>query len=624
MRALGGTIAVPADPGLSVLAGLAPTAHQDAAYDVLRATDQTAIASFRRSAADAVAARRFSAIITDGPGVPLGYPPSLSQYYRQCPQPLLAGVPAALFLPVAGAKVRPAYVWLPRGSGSCAAAVSLLDGPAKEESLVKSRVKSLHGQSAPARLRRSFWRSPVRGPWLTSVFGLAAAGVHPGDVRDRPAVLRRLQPGPQPGQRRDPGKGWLGFYLFSWPTHPVWLYRLNQGVHVTLGLVLVPILLFKLWSVLPKLFEWPPLRSPAHALERLSLFLLVGGAVFEFATGIMNIQTWYKFPGSFYPLHFYGAWVFIAGFVVHVPLKLPVMIRALRSRSFWRELRTNLAHTRPEPPDAGYLAPVAPAEPTISRRGVLAFAGAGSPWSRCCPWASHWAGRCAGPRCSRRAARTSAAPDDFQVNQTAASAGIRQSQTGAAWRLTLGNDTGAGSAPVVLDRAGLLRMEQHTASLPIACVEGWSTDNQAWAGVRLRDLARLAGVTRPSSVLVQSLERGGAFSQVGSFRGPDHGSGLAACPAGQRRGPHPGPRVPGPGDRARQSRRALHQVGRQPDLPELTCAASRAGTVPARCTCSPWSAASRSPGTPRPSCCRTTPSASPSGSSARSSATTCS
>ena len=66
----------------------------------------------------------------------------------------------------------------------------------------------------------------------------------------------------------------------------------------------------------------------------------------------------------------------------------------------------------------------------------------------------------------------------------------------------------------MLSRADLLRMEQHTASLPIACVEGWSTDDQAWAGVRLRDLARLAGVARPSSVLVQSLERGGAFSQV--------------------------------------------------------------------------------------------------------------
>ena len=163
-----------------------------------------------------------------------------------------------------------------------------------------------------------------------------------------------------------PGKGLLGFYLFSWPTNPVWLYRVTQGTHVTLGLTLVPILLFKLWSVLPKLFEWPPLRSPAHALERLSLFLLVGGAVFEFATGILNIQTWYPFPTSFYTLHFYGAWVFIAGFAVHVPLKLPTMIRALRSRSFWGELRTNLTQTRPEPADAGYLAPVLSAIPGLA------------------------------------------------------------------------------------------------------------------------------------------------------------------------------------------------------------------------------------------------------------------
>jgi hypothetical protein len=127
MRVLGGTIAVPADPGLNVLAGLAPTAHADAAYDVLRGTDQAAIGDFRRSAANAVAARQFSAIITDGPGIPLGYPRWLGRYYRQCPQPLLAGVPAARFRPVAGVSVRPAVLWLSRGGGSCPAAVSVLD-----------------------------------------------------------------------------------------------------------------------------------------------------------------------------------------------------------------------------------------------------------------------------------------------------------------------------------------------------------------------------------------------------------------------------------------------------------------------------------------------------------------
>jgi hypothetical protein len=128
LRALGGTVAVPADPGLSLLAGQVPVAHQDAAYDVLRASGQGPAGRFRHSAAEAVASRRFSAIITDDPGPPPGYPSSLGRYYRVCPQPLLAGVPAALFRPVGGASVRPRFVWLPvDGSRSCTAAVRLLD-----------------------------------------------------------------------------------------------------------------------------------------------------------------------------------------------------------------------------------------------------------------------------------------------------------------------------------------------------------------------------------------------------------------------------------------------------------------------------------------------------------------
>ncbi len=390
---------------------------------------------------------------------------------------------------------------------------------------MRSQLKSLTA-SPPGPFRRSFWRSPVRGPWLTSMFGLVLLVSIPVVFITGLLSYAAYNPDLSPVNDETRGKGLLGFYLFSWPTHPVWLYRLNQGVHVTLGLILVPILLFKLWSVLPKLFEWPPLRSPAHALERLSLFLLVGGAVFEFATGILNIQTWYKFPGSFYPLHFYGAWVFTAGFVVHVTLKLPAMIRALRSRSLIGELRSGLTRMRPEPPAAGYLAPLDPAEPTISRRGVLTFAGAGSALI-----AILAVGQSLGGPLRRTALLAphgqdvSGGPGDFQVNQTAASVGIKESETGPAWRLTLMNDSPAGRPPVVLPRADLLGMEQHTASLPIACVEGWSTDDQAWSGVRLRDLARLAGVTHPASVLVQSLQRGGAFSQAvlsaGQIMDPD-------------------------------------------------------------------------------------------------------
>jgi Dolichyl-phosphate-mannose-protein mannosyltransferase len=133
LRALGGTVAVPADPGLSVLAGQEPVAHQDAAYDVLRASGPAAAASFRLSAATAVAGRRFSAIVTDDPGPPLGYPAALDRYYHRCPQPLLAGVPGALFRPVAGAPVRPGYLWLPLNGGrSCNEVVGWLDGTVKE------------------------------------------------------------------------------------------------------------------------------------------------------------------------------------------------------------------------------------------------------------------------------------------------------------------------------------------------------------------------------------------------------------------------------------------------------------------------------------------------------------
>ena len=97
---------------------------------------------------------------------------------------------------------------------------------------------------------------------MTSVFGLLLLASIP--VVFATGLLSYAAYNPDLSRVNDetPGKGLLGFYLFSWPTHPVWLYRLNQGVHVTLGLVLVPILLFKLWSVLPKLSN--PRCAPQH------------------------------------------------------------------------------------------------------------------------------------------------------------------------------------------------------------------------------------------------------------------------------------------------------------------------------------------------------------------------
>jgi len=365
----------------------------------------------------------------------------------------------------------------------------------------------------PGPFRRSFWRSPVRGPWLASVLGLLLLGGVLVLFVTGLLSYAAYNPDLSPVNDTTPGKGWLGFYLFSWPTRPEWLYQVNQGLHVTLGLVLVPILLAKLWSVLPRLFEWPPLRSPAHAVERLSLFLLVGGGVFEFATGIMNIQQWYVFPGSFYTLHFYGAWVFVAALAVHATVKFPAVIRALRSRGLLRELRVSTAGTRQEAPDASPLVSPAPAAPTISRRGVLAFAGAGS-----LALLALSAGQSIGGPLRRTALLAphgqaeGSGPGNFQVNVTVAESGVQARQTGASWRLIL---TGPGAGrPVTLTRGELLAMPQVSVRLPINCVEGWSTGDQEWTGVRLRELARLAGAEHPANALVESLQHGGAFGRV--------------------------------------------------------------------------------------------------------------
>jgi hypothetical protein len=127
MRAFGGDVAVPGDPSLSLLAGMAPAAVPGAVFDVVRATDRAGIASYRHSAVQAVKTRQFSAIITSGSGHPLYNPPNLVQDYQECLQPLPAG-PATLLIPVAGSRPRPAVVWIPRGSGSCQDAISVLDG----------------------------------------------------------------------------------------------------------------------------------------------------------------------------------------------------------------------------------------------------------------------------------------------------------------------------------------------------------------------------------------------------------------------------------------------------------------------------------------------------------------
>ncbi|HET6856350.1 MAG TPA: molybdopterin-dependent oxidoreductase [Streptomyces sp.] len=359
----------------------------------------------------------------------------------------------------------------------------------------------------------SFWRSPVRGPWFTSVLGVVLlAGITVLFVTGLLSYAA-YNPGLSPVNDKTPDKGLLGFYLFPWPTDPHWLYRLNQGVHVTLGITLVPVLLAKLWSVVPRLFQLPPARSLAHALERISLLLLVGGALFEFVTGVLNVQLDYLFPGSFYPLHLYGAWVFFAAFVVHAVLKTPAAVRNLRRL---REERAGGADSGEEPAETEpSLVSPGPAAPTTSRRGALALVGGGSlllfgttvgqnfdgPLRRTAVLAPHGG------------ADPGSGPGGFQINKTAASRGISAAETSEeAWRLVVTGRSGT----VRLSRADLLDLPLHSAALPIACVEGWSTSDQWWRGVRLRDLAALVGHEAGAApdVMVESLQRRGAFRRA--------------------------------------------------------------------------------------------------------------
>ncbi|MFB7044880.1 molybdopterin-dependent oxidoreductase [Streptomyces microflavus] len=362
-----------------------------------------------------------------------------------------------------------------------------------------------------------FWRSPVRGARFTAVLGLVLlAGLTLLFVTGLLSYAA-YNPDLDPVNDKTPDKGWLGFYLFAWPTGPHWLYRLTQGLHVTVGIVLVPVLLAKLWSVIPRLFALPPARSVGHALERISLLLLVGGALFEFLTGLLNIQLDYLFPGSFYTLHFYGAWVFLAGFVAHVALKLPQAVRVLRSGIPRGEPDPRAAPGTPAEADttteADPLAAPDPLPATLSRRGALAMVGAGSLLLLVTSVGRSFDGplRRIALLTPRGGTEQGPGPNAFQVNKTAAAVRIAPADTGERWRLTVRGPAGE----LRFSRAELLAMEQHSAALPIACVEGWSTSDQLWRGVRLSDLAALAGYPdSPPDVFVESLQRSGSFRKA--------------------------------------------------------------------------------------------------------------
>jgi DMSO/TMAO reductase YedYZ molybdopterin-dependent catalytic subunit len=174
-----------------------------------------------------------------------------------------------------------------------------------------------------------------------------------------------------------------------------------------------------------------------------------------------------------------------------------------------RPLRPGLADTVAEPYEEGHVAPLEPARPTISRRALLGTVGAASLGVAFMGFAQTVGGplRQLG-LLTPRSTQLNNGPNGFQINKTAAAVGIGPEQTGAAWRLRI-----EGAAKRELSREQLLAMPQYSYDLPIACVEGWST-TQRWTGVRLRDLAALAGVDGDAELQVESLQKAGALREV--------------------------------------------------------------------------------------------------------------
>lgn len=276
---------------------------------------------------------------------------------------------------------------------------------------------------------------------------------------------------------------WMRF-----PTSPVWLYRVSQGLHVATGIAAIPLLLAKLWTVYPKLFQWPPLRSIGHALERLSIGVLIAATILQLSMGLMNTAQWYPWPFYFRETHFALAFVIVGALLIHIAAKLPSIVE------HWRAAREPL----PLPDGTGW-----------SRRGFFAATGVAvlavtvptvgqtfTPLRQLDVLAPRKPGE---------------GPQGLLVNRTAAEAGVLQTARSRDWVLEV-----VGPRPYTLTLEQLNAMPQHTVELPIACVEGWSQDAR-WTGVRIRDLMDRVGAPSDAALHIASLDYFGPYgsSQMG-------------------------------------------------------------------------------------------------------------
>ena len=324
----------------------------------------------------------------------------------------------------------------------------------------------------------------------------------------------------------------------SFPTRPVALYQVSQGIHITAGILCFPLLFAKLYIVFPELFQTPPVKSFAHFLERASIALFVASSIVQIVIGLLNTYQWYAlFPFPFRQTHYALSFVIIGSLAIHIAVKLDLITK------YWRK------------PSAAPVAELveAPADPTIaSAPGKLTSSPARNAIIRAEGVTGKlfaWIDKTppAEPRTSRRgfltvvavasaavvaltagqsfklldganlfgARKQGVGPNGLPVNRTAAAAKIERAATDPDWVLTVLN----GADSTTFTRSQLLALQQYTVELPIACVEGWS-QMASWKGVRLGDLVDAVGARGGTAIKATSLEQNSSYAIM--HMGPEY------------------------------------------------------------------------------------------------------
>lgn len=305
-------------------------------------------------------------------------------------------------------------------------------------------------------------------------------------------------------------------------TVPAQLYQVTQGIHITAGIACFPLILGKLYTIYPQLFQTPPVKGPLHLLERASIALFVGASLVQITIGLLNTYQWYPWNFGFREVHWALSFVVIGSLAIHIAVKLPMIARFwTRNSEGTRELHGETPGDDDAPveetPDA-VGAPVGgvtgrifrwidsspAAEPAVSRRGFVTAVGvstatvvaltAGQSFAALSPF-NIFAPRVKGT-----------GPAGLPVNRTAKAAQVLDTAVAPDWSLTVAN----GSRTISMSRAELLALPQTTVDLPISCVEGWS-QMATWKGVRLRDLLDQVGADTSHGLKLTSLEKKGGY-----------------------------------------------------------------------------------------------------------------